>query len=317
MSELQILTNSRLKSFRACQRRHRYAYTLGYRPVRTSEALAFGTAMHKALECYWTWRSGLGVVIDVQAEASSAFDSLDLFARSRARALFSGYTAAWHSDRLTVLAVERQFSLPLINPETGAKSRTWQLGGKLDLLARLADGRIAIIEHKTTSEDAAEGSTYRERLTLDGQVSQYFEGADSLAQQYGFERCDVVLYDVLTKPALRPLKATLRRPIDETPEEYELRCMEAIAADPSRYYHRAEVVRLESERDEYQFDVWQLADAIRNSERTEKAPRNPDSCFQYGRPCEFWPVCSGRASLDDPGMYRKAENVNEELTNAA
>jgi hypothetical protein len=330
-TDLPLLTNSRLKSFRACQRQHRYRYTLGYRPVATSEALNFGTAIHLALEAFW--RGGRSFDAAIEALPSD----LDPFARARALAMLSGYATAWETTPLTVLGVERTFALPLINPETGAKSRTWQLAGKLDVLARLADGRVAVIEHKTSAIDAGEGSTYRQRLTMDSQVSAYFDGADSLAATYGYERADLVLYDVLIKPGIKPLKATPeqdrkytkptktepsrlyanQREVDETPDEYLTRCANSITADINKHYFRVEVVRLESERDEYRFDVWQLAESIRVSERTGKAPKNPDACMRYGTPCEFWGVCSGTESLDDPSRFRRVDDVNEELNHAA
>jgi hypothetical protein len=75
--------------------------------------------------------------------------------------------------------------------------------GKLDGLLRLADGRVAILEHKTTSSDARSGSDYRRRLTLDPQVGTYFEGCEALGTP-----AEVCVWDVLQKPAIRPLRAT-------------------------------------------------------------------------------------------------------------
>jgi RecB family exonuclease len=330
---LPPLTSSRLRSFRACPRQHQYRYTRGMRSVRTAEPLVFGTLIHRALEGYWIARRD-GVADRHGAAVSAIPADTDPYLRARAEAMLAGYTELWDREAdLAVLAVEVTFSLPLVNPETGARSRTWTLAGRLDVLVRLADGRIAVIEHKTTSEDAEAGSTYRQRLTLDGQVSVYFDGADSLASAYGYESVAVVIYDVLVKPGARPLHATPeaerkytkatktepsrlyanQRDRDETADEYRERCVTAIAADPNAYYQRVEVVRLSTERDEHAFDVWQLGEAIRHSERTGKAPRNPDACFRYGSACEFWPVCSGTASLSDPSAYRRADDVNEEL----
>jgi hypothetical protein len=48
----------------------------------------------------------------------------------RARVLMRGYDARWSGEVHTVVGVERQFRAPLVNPETGAASRTFELGGK-------------------------------------------------------------------------------------------------------------------------------------------------------------------------------------------
>lgn len=49
------LTNSRLGCFQSCRRKHYYRYEQRLRPVRLeeSEALYFGTLMHRALEAWW------------------------------------------------------------------------------------------------------------------------------------------------------------------------------------------------------------------------------------------------------------------------
>lgn len=332
---MELLTNSRLKSYRACPRQHHYLYTLGVRPVREAPALAFGTTVHTALEAYWNTRASRTSVdpTEVALDAVRACDAaerLDPFQRARATAMVAAYCASWDTEPVEVLAVEREFSFPLLNPGAAAStgSRTFAMAGKLDLLVRLPDNRTAIVEHKTTSEDPSAGSSYRARLAMDGQVSVYFDGAHALGLP-----ADLVLYDVLVKPALKPLEATPpekrrltkdgalytgQRDRDETPDEYQARCASAIAAAPDRYLARIEVVRLEGERRDHAFDVWQLARQIRDGERIGAAPRNPDACFRYGStPCAFFDVCSGAASLDDPTRFRRADRPHEELTSAA
>ena len=51
---MELLTSSRLKSFRACPRQHFYAHVEGYRPAREAPAMAFGTAVHEALAAWWS-----------------------------------------------------------------------------------------------------------------------------------------------------------------------------------------------------------------------------------------------------------------------
>jgi hypothetical protein len=251
----------------------------------------------------------------------------DPFELARAEAMLRGYDARWGDEQYETLAVEVEFFTSLRNPETGAASRTWRLGGKIDAIVRDESGRVLIVEHKTAAAEIGPGSEYWKRLRLDGQVSIYYEGARSLG--FDVEGC---LYDVLAKPALRPYKATppesrkytkdgrlyaTQRDRDETPEEYRARLIDAIAEDPTGYYQRGEVVRLESEMADALHDVWQLAKQIRESELAKRYPRNPDSCASYGRTCPYFAACCGEASLDDSSLFRRSEAAHAELSESA
>lgn len=180
------------------------------------------------------------------------------------------------------------------------------------------------VEHKTSSEKITLGSVYWKRLLMDVQVSMYLGGAASI----DFE-CDGVLYDVLGVVKLRPKKATPiedrkyvqktgklyanQRECDETPEAYEKRCLDQIIDNPERFYARATIVRLENEKMEAQLDVWQTATSIRDAKRLNVFPRNPDSCVQWGRACDFFEVCSGTRDIDDPVFFKTQEFEHSEL----
>ncbi len=330
------MTASRGRSLRACARKHLFEYVLGFRPVAAAHALTFGHAAHAGLEAWWLADGGEGR-LDAALAAIDAAPGLDPFDRAKAEVMLAGYDAVWRDELHRTLAVEREFTLPLVSANTGAPMARWSLAGKLDAVAELADGRVAIVEHKTAGEsvDVGAGSDYRQRLTLDGQVSQYFEGAATL----GFD-ADVCVYDVLVKPAMRPLLATpadkLRwtkgkpatrnkpaepprlcagqRAEDEGLEDFRARVADAIAAEPERFYSRHEVVRLDGERDAFAFDVWQLATLVDVTLGAGLAPMNPEACHRYGSRCAFWPVCSGTADLEDPSLYRRAASAHEELS---
>lgn len=316
------LTNSRMRSARSCQRRHELEWIRGYRPAEDAEALRFGTLSHVGQQAWWEaaqahlpqeeWLArGLEAM---RAHPSDAFDL------ARAEAMLIGYHERWKDEPYEVLGVEVSFDAPLLNPDTGAASKTWMLGGTIDAIVRdTRDGRVLVVEHKTSAADITQGSDYWKRLRMDGQVSVYFEGGRSMG-------LDVAgcLYDVLGKPGLKPLKATPResrkykadgslyanqRDADETPEAYRQRCLEAIAAEPGAYFQRGEVVRLEEEMRQAMRDVWQLAVQLRDSIRAMSFPRNVDSCVQWGGTCPFFAACSGEASLDDPQFFTRRERA--------
>lgn len=318
-----LLTSSRLKDARACQRLHHIRYEQGYAPAETAEALRFGTLIHSALEAWW--RAPHGERLNAAlAVLRAALDS-DVFEVAKAEAMMCGYDARWADEKLETVAVELQFRCPLVNPQTGRPSQTWELAGKLDVVARDVHKRNLIVEHKTSSEDISPGSEYWRRLRMDGQVSIYYEGAQSLG--LNVEGC---LYDVLKKPGQKPLKATPvderkyvkktgalyagQREADETADEYRARCMEAITENPTGFFARGEVVRLEEEMSEALTDIWQIGQQIRENENAHRCARNPDACSRFGRTCSFFSVCSGEASLDDPMKFQKLNNVHPELS---
>lgn len=344
---MQLLTTSQMKAERACPRLQRIEYGLGYRPILAADVLRFGTLNHDGLEAWWL-AAMKGIAGDERLALTLAAvqGEADPFDRVRAEELLRGYHYRWQDEPYEVLAVEQQFEADLVNPATGAKSKLFRLGGKIDAVVRdLRTGQVLIVEHKTSSEDISPGSEYWKRLRMDGQVSIYFAGARTLGHDVA--GC---LYDVLGKPGLRPSNVPLvdeggvkivldaagervrtkdgkkwRESADsasgyvlqtrpETPEEFRGRLVQAISAEPDRYYSRGEVVRLEAELTEWQYDVWRLAQQIREEQRAGFAPRNPDSCVRYGRTCPFFPVCSGEGSLDDATRYRRITQTHEELS---
>jgi hypothetical protein len=321
VTRLPVITSSEQRTFRRCAREHYHTYVLGYRTLHKAEALRFGTLMHAGLEAWWRAPSNrLSAALDAMTPVAE--DEFDLV---RAGVLLQGYDARWHAEDLEVLGVELEFRAPLLNPKTGAASRTYEIAGKLDALVRkLDDGLVYIVEHKTTSEDIGAGSQYWRRLTLDPQISQYYAGAKALGHDVA--GC---LYDVLGKPAIRPQRATPeecrrytkagllyanQREQDETADEYRARLVELIAEQPDRFYQRGTVVRLEDEERDAAFDTWQTARLIREAELAKRHPRNPDACSRYGRTCEFFGVCTGTESLTDTTRFRHVEDVHEELS---
>lgn len=320
---LDLMTASRARCARSCQRQHRYQYWDGYRPVRVDENLTFGTLTHLWLEAWWSVGGG----DRLEAALSSIPTDVDPFDRARAEVMARGYDARWGDVECEVVGVEVEFRGPLQNPDTGAPSRTWKVGGKIDAIARLPDGRVMVVEHKTSSEDVSAGSDYWKRLQIDGQISFYYDGARALGL-----KVDGCIYDVLAKPALRPLKATPpesrkytkdgrlyanQRDRDETPEEYRDRLVEAVSANPNAYYARGEVVRLESELEEARYDTWALSKSLQEAHRAGRYPRNPDACVRYGHTCPFFGVCTGCESLDNPELFRRNASVHPELSEAA
>lgn len=345
--ELQLLTNSRRNSFGSCHRKHYFEYELGRRPITDAESLRFGSLAHNGLELMFLnlWRGPeIALRESIAAiEANAPKEKTDAYALATARAMLEGYSECWGTDPIEVLAVEQHFEIPLINPDTNGQSRTFRLAGKIDAIVRLPDGRVVIVEHKTSSDDIGPDSRYWTKLAIDGQVSGYYMGAKSLG--YDVEGC---LYDVLRKPSIRPGSIPLTdedgakivldangervrtkdgkkwretgdnaqgfvlqsRP--ETPEEWYARLRADIAAQPERYFRRLDVPRLDADLVEYLGDMWAVGREIAEAQNTKRWPKNPRSCDVYSG-CPYFEVCAGRESIDNPHVF-KTVDIHRELT---
>jgi hypothetical protein len=323
------LTASRMKAFRECARLHHYKYVEGWRPVRESDALRFGTLVHLGLEAWWlAHRAGAaGEAPLVAAFSAVAGRGFDPYEQAKVEEVLRGYAARWTGDvaLYEVLGVEVSFDTRLLNPDTWRPSSTWRLAGKVDLLLReRASGRVLVCEHKTTGDSIEDpAAAYWSRLQMDFQISGYVIGAESL----GHEVSDI-LYDVALRPGLRPLLATPvenrkyrkdgglyagHRETDETPDEYRARLRAAMEEAPGRHFQRRVIPRTESQLRDFLVDAWQQAAAMRLSARLGHAPRNPDACHRFGT-CGFWQVCSTGCEPEQfPHEYEKVENVNPEL----
>jgi hypothetical protein len=135
-----------------------------------------------------------------------------------------------------------------------------------------------------------------------------------------------VLYDVLLKPKMDRLHATPpikrqytkvtkanpvsrlyadQRENDESDDEYEMRVLEDICARPEHYYQRGTVVRLEHDHAAHLRDVKGTVHLLQVARGMgEDIPRNTDSCFKYGRPCDFYACCSSGVDVMDETFFQ-------------
>lgn len=319
---LQSVSDSRARAYRRCPRLEFYQYEQGLIPVpKPEDPRYFGKAFHAAQEVWWRaehkrrWQAVRDWLELPLIDGKPAV--IDPYTRAHLSSLMLGYTARWEAEGFEVLAIEKGFELPLINPHTGHASKTWKLKGFIDAIVRTASG-VWVVEHKTTAEDIGPGSDYWRHLRIDSQCSTYIDAAASV----GFD-VKGVIYDVTKKSALRPYKATpvesrkytkdgvlyaKQHATDEPPDEYASRILTGIQEDPNKHFQRCEVVRLEGEVEEAQSDLWMTALALRESQRSGRFPRNPDGCFKFRSACDYFDVCTHAASINDPTLFVRRES---------
>jgi hypothetical protein len=146
--------------------------------------------------------------------------------------MMKGYAARYPAEEFEVVALEHVFEGPILNPATGASSRSFRLAGKVDGIVRI-DREYFILEHKTASQI---DSDYLERLWTDFQITLY---AHYVEQTMGLPVTGI-LYNVLVKARLQQSKG-------ETEEEFEARRAELLAKSKTG---RTAARRREPESDE-------------------------------------------------------------------
>ena len=267
----EALTASRMTCWLFCQRKHLHAYDQGVRSTADRDALVFGTAWHAAQE--WSYNhNGLAPMDMCQGMFEAALataSNWEEFTVAKLQACIAGWVECVYNqnDIIAQMQPEVEFAYPIDG------SRTFEARGKIDGIAVLKDGRTALVEHKTTSDDISPESAYWTRLRFNPQLFRYVMGATAMGIT-----CDTVVYDVFRKPAIKPsdkvkdvdenglpivLLADGTRKIKrdgtpaktadaangeiyashaETPEEYGERLRTDILARPEFYFARREVV---------------------------------------------------------------------------
>ena len=353
-----VLTNSSEQCFMTCPRMYYWSYELGWRPGRKSTPLRLGSALHKGID-YLAKGEAVPAVLDAiegiyadhiigAAEwPDPVAGKYDLSIESATvQCLVAGYAQAWSDSPIEIIESEAEFNLPVVNPETGACSRTFRQAGKRDRIGRLPHGRLALMETKTSGENIEPGSDFRTVLAINQQVSKYILAA----REEGID-LSTCLYDVVRKPTVKPTPVPVlddkklkivrnpdgsraytkqhkeRQTADATagqylvtnpmtPSQWRTKLSDDIASRPAYYYQRFEVPRLDSDLEEYRHELWWIADSIRQCRNSGHWFRNTSSCRKYNRLCRYYPLCAGEVDTTAgvPAGFRQAGYAHEELT---
>jgi len=306
-----VISTSMMLDFLSCPQMWYNRHILGRVPKSDASALRIGKAWHEAMEAWWAGKT--------HEDTVSVFDKIeDPYERVKLQAMLAGYTARWGHTRsdFKVIGIEEGFVVPIVNPDTGEEHPYCDLGLVVDKIVENKQG-VFFVEHKTTSDDTERSGDYWKRLAIDMQVSNYYLGA---AKKYDISGC---LYDVVGKPALRPLKATPedkrkykkdgtpyanQREKDETPGEYGLRLVSDITDNANSYYQRGSVSRTDKQLGHAKQDLWWVANMIFAAYDSGESPRNTRACRKIGGSlCEYFDVCAGTASITDSERYKDSE----------
>lgn len=269
----------------------------------------------------------------IDSQFADTIDETALITRAKIRGLMAGYAERWKDNEWQTVEVEKEFLLPIINPETESQSRTFRMAGKKDtVLEWPASGKRMMLEHKTTSEDISDpNAPYWRRLAIDSQVSHYM-----LAEWQSGNKLDGTLYDVIRKPAIRPKKISKAeqavlaswgkycerdvpddcRMLDaENATLYEVRLTAETIQNPDHYYGRRTINRMDHELVEYASELWSISQDMLTARNKGHHYRNDQACMVYGSPCEYLGICSGHDSFESD-KWRQSDAVHAELAEA-
>jgi hypothetical protein len=325
-----LTTYSMWRLFRDCRKAVEWRYILQLAPKERDRNLSFGTLIHDCLEIWHRTRD----LTLVQARIDAALvERLQRPEQKRvwhyATAMMAGYARRYAEEEFEVVLLEQKFEGDIINPRTGASSRSFRLGGKVDGVVRIG-GKYYLLEHKTASSIDAD---YLERLWTDFQITLY---SHYLEKQLGI-RIEGVLYNVLVKTKIEQRegeteaefearraeliaksktgKSSAKRQLPETDDEFQARL--AAKYDELGMFHRE---KLYLSRDRFvalEADLWELTQQYLDARKRKVFYQNTSQCNQRGRRCPYLPLCQSDGNPILVENFYETVPPNEELVEEA
>jgi len=312
--------------FRNCRKAVDWRYLQQLVPLRRDRNLHFGSIIHECLEA-WHQRRDLDEVLALinRLCANRLQDENQHRDWHLATAMMRAYAVRYAADDFEIVALERNFQGPIVNPATGAASRSFMLAGKVDGIVRIG-GEYFVLEHKTAGQIDGD---YLEKLWTDFQITIY---AHYIEQTMGIPITGI-LYNVLVKAKLqqgkgeteeefqirraellaksKTGKTTAKRKLPESDEEFQQRLAEKYA-DPE-IFHR-EMLYLSRDRFEVlRAELWELTQAFLEAKRRGIFYQNTAFCFNYQRPCPYFALCRSNGNPNVIENFYQRVSPNEEL----
>jgi len=306
--ELLTTTYSMWSLFRNCRKACQYRYLDNLVPLQKAQALFFGSVIHECLEIWHkTYDFELVVQHINEIYSHQTYDSSQKKDLYLALAMMQGYIKKYRSDQenFQVIGLEQKFEGNIKNPGTGSFSKSFKLSGKVDGIIKNKNGDHYLLEHKTAS--VIDGN-YLEKLWTDFQITLYC--------WYVREVLEVpvlgVIYNILGKVKLKQSegetdseyearcqfliaksktgKTTAKRKMPETDEAYQDRL--SVKYDNPEIFQRETILISQDRYLQLQEELWKLTKAFLEARRTNNFYRNTAYCFQWHRPCAYYPICS-------------------------
>jgi hypothetical protein len=323
------ISYSSISDFLRCPRYYFYRRVAKYVPVGAEgRATAFGNAFHSAQAVWWNGRHDDDPVVRLNAardEWMNKSGALSVEDQILGEILLTGYAVKWEDSGLMFHMepiVEERVHAPLLGP-SGDPVEGLQVVAVFDVVAYDLDGNVVLIDHKTTTSQLDEGSSYWQRADLSLQVGMYYVAASDVGRTAGR-----FIWDAVRAPEYKMKRATPpeelqyykrkgkfgnlgdlkpgQRLSDESPEEFAEFVTNLVLSNPESYYARHDQYQTPDQLDMVRADLYQVGMQIKIAHEGEYFPRNRglSSCFAFNRPCPYLPVCNGETSITDTRLYQ-------------
>jgi hypothetical protein len=324
-----ILTYSSISSFLNCRKLYKYRYIDELVPITKDKNLKLGNDIHNFLADWHRYNDRFNLIDTIDNYYKNKEQNEDNKSNyNLAKVMMLSYIERYPSEEFIPVVLEETFENNIINPSTNYSSRNFIISGKVDGLIQYPDGTYYLLEHKTTSNIAG---SYLERLWTDFQISLY---SYYIEQSKGIE-IDGVLYNILTKAKLRQGK-------EETEKEFYERRMNLISkskkgnsnakrklAESDLYFqkrlkekykeptmfHREKIYISKDSLEKVNEHIWNISKSILSAFNKNNFYPNPSYCFNYNKPCSYYPICSSNENPIIIENYFNKSKPNGELRN--
>ena len=224
---------------------------------------------------------------------------------ARCRGIIRAYAKHYEAgdkQAFLVKTVEELVTGPIINWQN--KKNSGYLGaGKIDVtLWQKEKRRLSIMDHKILASEFDDH--HHEHLLVDTQPLQY-----AYLKHLNGTKIDSAIWDVIAKTGHRPCK-------NETAEQFSERIFQLYSAEPNAFFNRREIPLMDYHMAQYANDLHTWTKMLDSAIQTGQHLKIPESCFQYRRPCEYLPICSGTLDIDrglQSGRLVKIDERHPEL----
>jgi len=291
---MELLTNSTIGQFKNCRKAFYYRNVLGLVSRIEKESRSIGSAVHKGLET-GNVEEALALFDNIFPSDQEEANKLETN-RAIVQAMLEGYFELY--GRCFPEAEERfpeiKFRIPIINPKTGAKSKSFVLAGKPDDLVK-TDQKWWLVEYKTAG---TVDKSYIDKLMLDTQITTYIYAM----QKFFNIKISGVIYRILRKPSIRQTKKeTVNQFIDRLIQDYKDR--------PEFYFYEEKLHRSQEDLNEFESELWDITQDLLKCRKEGLWYKNTSRCKDWGK-CEYIPLC---ACQPDAMELFKVKEVNSEL----
>jgi AAA+ ATPase superfamily predicted ATPase len=300
---------SEIQDYLRCKKRYNYRWIQKLEPKEANEKLTIGSAIHKFLEL---WHSEYR--IDEAMEATfkymlDASEGIDHMAYEDMLTLVSkvcrNYTETYnHDPNWTVLATEKQFSIPL---DDGTNYI-----GTIDMIVEDEDGYVWFIDHKTTVAI----DIFDKNSDMDRQISRYWWALEQLDYNVHGFIYNIILKDFpqlpkllksgqLSKDKSQKTTATMYRKailINKLNEADYADFLQFLDEQPKEFFRRIKVERTQAE---VLASIDEMEDVIEDIRNTKSYYRNITKDCHWD--CAFKSLC--QAEMDGSN----ANHIRNEL----